>query len=48
MGFSQINKQKKSDYFLDKDILKCTLKNQNRRGCTGLIWVRIGTSIGFL
>jgi len=47
-GFSQINKWKKSDYFLDTDILKCILKNQNGRGCTGLIWVRTGTSIGCL
>jgi hypothetical protein len=48
MGFSQINNGKKSDYFLDTDIVKCILKNQNGMGCSGLIWVRIGTSIGFL
>jgi len=48
MGFNLIKKQKKNDYNLDTDILKCILKNQNGRGCTGLIWVRIGTSIRFL
>jgi hypothetical protein len=47
MGYSQINKGKKSDYFLDTDILKGILKNQNGRGCIGLICVRIGTSIRF-
>jgi hypothetical protein len=48
MGFSQINEEQRSVYFLDTDILKCILKNHNGKACTGLIWVRIGTSGGLL